>query len=170
MDYICCDRLIKSLYTVDHHLLLQDIRSLQLNSYTKSFLCAYSSGRLTSVEFRGSRPNYRFIKQGVPQGGVLSPVQYNLYMSSMPNPPANILLLSYADNSNVLGCSHLIVPVVIDLNVYLSVLDNLFKSHNLFISPSKSSATVKKYHLSYNPNFLGSHMMICCVSTNMLKT
>ena len=134
--------LSKAFDTVDHHLLLQDIKSLPLNSYVTRFLCAYLRGRQTFVEFRGSRSNYRVVKQGVPQGGVLSPVLFNLYMSSMPSPPANILLVTYADDSNVLGRGPLIDPVVKDLNAYLSVLDNWFKGRNLFISPSKSSATV----------------------------
>ena len=63
----------------------------------------------------------------------------------MPSPPSNesnILLVTYADDSNVLGRGQFIGPIVEDLNEYLSILDNWFKGRNLFISPAKSSATV----------------------------
>jgi hypothetical protein len=128
--------------TVDHQILLQDIQSLPLNHYVKRFLCAYLRGRQTYVVFRNSRSKYRKVRQGVPQGGVLSPVLFNLYMSHMPAPPGNIKLVSYADDSNILNSGPKIHTIVEEVNVYLNTLDNWFKRRNLFISPSKSSATL----------------------------
>jgi hypothetical protein len=60
----------------------------------------------------------------------------------MPEPPGNIVLKTYADDSNVLNSGPKIEPIVEELNDYLNVLDVWFKSKNLFISPSKSSATL----------------------------
>ena len=128
--------------TVDHQILLDDIKQLDLNCYTKRFLCAYLRGRQTYVVFRNSVCKYRKVKQGVPQGGVLSPVLFNLYMSTMPAPPGNIVLVTYADDSNILNSGPKIKPIVSDINSYLNTLDGWFKSRNLFISPSKSSATL----------------------------
>ncbi len=128
--------------TVDHQLLLDDINNLHLNDFIKRFLCAYLRGRQTYVVFRNSKCKYRKMKQGVPQGGVLSPVLFNLYMASMPQPPGNIKLVTYADDSNILNSGPVVEPIVKDLNSYLNVLDTWFKSRNLFISPAKSSATL----------------------------
>ncbi len=128
--------------TVDHQILLDDINQLHLNDYIKRFLCAYLRGRQTFVFFRNSKAKYRKVKQGVPQGGVLSPVLFNLYMSKMPLPPGDIMLITYADDSNILNSGPLIKPVVIEINSYLNILDEWFRSRNLFISPAKSSATI----------------------------
>ena len=133
--------LSKAFDTVDHAQLLQDIEELDLNRYIKRFLCAYLRGRQTFVEFRGERSKFRKMKQGVPQGGVLSPTLFNLYMSKMPLPPNNIVLVTYADDSNVLNSGITKEEICPDLNNYLDVLDKWFKSRNLYISPSKSSAT-----------------------------
>ncbi|MCP3664957.1 MAG: hypothetical protein GY696_21080, partial [Gammaproteobacteria bacterium] len=124
--------LSKAFDTVDHHILLRDMR----------FLCGYLRGRQTYVLFRNSTSKYRKMKQGVPQGGVLSPILFNLYMSTMPAPPGNIKLVTYADDSNVLNSGQFFDPVVKQLNSYLATVNDWFKSRNLFISPSKSSATV----------------------------
>jgi len=128
--------------TVDHHLLLQDISELNLNDYIKRFLCAYLRGRQTYVEFRGAKSKFRKVKQGVPQGGVLSPLLFNLYMSKMPLPTGNIELVTYADDSNTLNSGPHIEPICQELNIYLNILDDWFKSRNLFISPAKSTATL----------------------------
>ncbi len=134
--------LSKAFDTVDHRLLLNDINNLPLNGYVKRFLCSYLRGRQTYVVFRNSESTYRKVKQGVPQGGVLSPILFNLYMSSMPSPPGKIKLVTYADDGNLLNSGPTVEPLVEELNSYLSVLNNWFKSRNLFISPSKSSATL----------------------------
>ena len=84
----------------------------------------------------------RKIRQGVPQGGVLSPVLFNLYMSKMPLPPGNIKLVTYADDSNVLKSGVHLGPICQELNIYLGTLENWFSERNLFISPTKSTATV----------------------------
>jgi hypothetical protein len=128
--------------TVDHTILLQDIDKLDLNDHIKRFLCAYIRGRHTYVLFRNSTSKYRKMKQGVPQGGVLSPILFNLYMSSMPSPPGNIVLKTYADDSNILNSGPVIEPVVEELNSYLATLNIWFKNRNLHISPAKSSATL----------------------------
>ncbi|MCP4055272.1 MAG: reverse transcriptase family protein [Mesoflavibacter sp.] len=134
--------LSKAFDTVDHQLLLNDINNLPLNDYIIRFLCAYLRGRYTYVFFRNAKSKNRKVKQGVPQGGVLSPILFNLYMASMPPPPGKIKIVSYADDGNLLNSGPKIEPLVKQLNIYLSTLNNWFKSRNLFISPSKSSATL----------------------------
>ncbi len=123
-------------------ILLDDINKLDLNDYIKCFLCKYLRGRHTYVVFRNSISKHRKMKQGVPQGGVLSPILFNLYMSSMPAPPGNILWKKYADDSNILKSGPLLKPIVQEINTYLVTLSTWFKGRNLEISPSKSSATL----------------------------
>ena len=60
----------------------------------------------------------------------------------MPQPPKDIKLVTYADDSNVLKSGDAIKEICPDINAYLDQLDLWFKSRNLFISPSKSSATI----------------------------
>ena len=117
--------------TVDHAILINDIAALDLNITIKRFLVAYLRGRQTFVEFRGKRSKCRKMRQGVPQGGVLSPTLFNLYMSPMPTPPPKVKLTTYADDGSVMARDKKIQPICDRLNLY-----------HLFISPAKSSATV----------------------------
>ena len=128
--------------TVSHNILLQDISELPLCPFIKRFLVGYLRGRKTYVEFRGVRSKCRKMRQGVPQGGVLSPLLFNLYMSKMPPPPPEIKLVSYADDTSILMSGPTTEPLCKKLNAYLDILHNFFASRNLAISPAKSTATI----------------------------
>lgn len=127
--------------TVNHDILLKDILDLNLNDHIKRFLNSYLSGRQTYVEYLGERSKARKMTQGVPQGGVLSPILFNLYMSTMPQPPGNMKLITYADDGTALNSGPLIEPLCKELNIYLETVNQWFKSRDLSISAGKSSAT-----------------------------
>ena len=78
--------LSKAFDTVDHEILIKDIATLPLNAHIKRFLAAYLHGRQSYAKFRGAKSKYRKMRQGVPQGGVLSPLLFNFYMAGMPLP------------------------------------------------------------------------------------
>ena len=82
------------------------------------------------------------MRQGVPQGGVLSPSLFNIYMSHIPLPPAGIHLFSYADDCSIVTSGPKIPPLCKKLNTYLHTLNQFFLERNLKISPSKSTATI----------------------------
>ena len=134
--------LSRAFNTVNHKSLLNDVAHLPLNNHLRRFLFAYLRGQQTYVEFRGAKSKTRKMRQGVPQGGVLSPLLFNVYMSKMPPPPGDIRLVTYADDSTVLKSGKKIDPLCNDLNSYLDTLNNWFAERNLFISPPKSSATL----------------------------
>ena len=80
----------KAFDTVNHGILLGHIEQSTLPTNLKRWIANYLQGRQTYVDFRGTKSKYRKVKQGVPQGGVLSPLLFNLYLRNIPQPPAGI--------------------------------------------------------------------------------
>ncbi|XP_039968218.1 uncharacterized protein LOC120779998 [Bactrocera tryoni] len=97
--------LSKAFNTVNHTTLLQDIEKTTLPPGLKRRTMYYLSGRQSSVLFRGKTSKLRRIKQGVPQGGVLSPLLFNFYISKLPQPPEGVSVTSYADDCTILATS-----------------------------------------------------------------
>ena len=79
--------------TVNINKLLNIIFASKIPKYTKRWLCSYLRGRQTYVEFRNAKSTFRKVRAGVPQGGVLSPFLFNVYMSGLPTPPDGIKLI-----------------------------------------------------------------------------
>ena len=94
------------------------------------------------VEFRNKKSKPRRVKQGVPQGGVISPALFNLYLSAIPRPPDGIEIVTYADDCTILASGPQIDNICERLNSYLADLVNFFTARNMKISASKSSATL----------------------------
>ena len=134
--------LSKAFDTVSLEILLKDILQLDLCQPLKKFLAAYLRGRHQYTEFRGCKSKSRVVKQGVPQGGVLSPLLFNLYLSKMPEPPPGIRLISYADDCQALSSHNNIKTICDRLNPYLNTVSAWFKERKLEISAEKSTATL----------------------------
>lgn len=80
--------------TVSHSILLKDILESKLPNDIKRWLSIYLRGRQTFVEYKGKKSPFRKVKQGVPQGGITSPILFNFYVSKLPEPPENIKLIT----------------------------------------------------------------------------
>ena len=133
--------LSKAFDTVDHDQLIEDIYRTDLHPTLKKFLSSYLRGRQTQVIFRGKKSSFRKLKQGVPQGGVISPILFNFYMSKMPIPD-ECSVITYADDTTIIASDTKLGPICRKINKYLEKLTDWLDHRNLHIQPTKSSATI----------------------------
>ena len=138
--------LSKAFDTVDHDVLISDLLETGIPNWSKRWIAGYLHDRRTFVEFRNVRSGMRKMRQGVPQGGVLSPSLFNLYMSKIPQPPQGVSFVSYADDCTILATGPIPPmnpqPLCDIINPYLDTLSHWFSGRNLQISTPKSSATL----------------------------
>ena len=128
--------------TVNINKLIETIENLNLHVNIKRWLKNYLHGRQAKVEFRNSVSKGRTISSDVPQGGVLSPCLFNIYMATAPIPPEDEKLVSYADDCTVLSSGPIISEIETKTNSYLAVLLKWFEENSFDLSPGKSSATI----------------------------
>ena len=77
-----------------------------MHNNTKRWLATFLSGRHNHVSYGGRSSNIRNFSNGVPQGSVLSPSLFSLYMHDIPAPHTpNIHIASYADDITI-TCTH----------------------------------------------------------------
>ena len=128
--------------TVNINKLLKIILASKIPKYTKRWLCSYLRGRPMYVEFRNAKSIFRKVRAGVPQGGVLSPILFNAYMSGLPTPPEGIKLTSYAKDCTSYASGPTIPLICEKFNSYLTTLHEWLEEQDLELSPGKSTATV----------------------------
>ena len=90
--------------------------------------------------YHGSKSKLQQFKTGVPQGGVLSPVLFNLYTSDIPNPPPGVSLTTYADDMNPAASHSKYKTAEQRLQPYLHDIFNWTKRNDLKLNPDKSTS------------------------------
>ena len=84
----------------------------------------------------------RKVKQGVPQGGDLSPMLFKMYMSKVPLPDSDVHLVTYADDITLTTSNPQVNILKDQMEPYLKKLSIWLKGRFLKLSAEKSIAAV----------------------------
>ena len=91
----------KAFDTVDHSILLMKLEGLGLGQDILRWFTSYLSERKQLVDVSGTFSHPREVTCGVPQGSILGPLLFLIYVNDMPAVVKNKLLL-YADDSAIM--------------------------------------------------------------------
>ena len=94
--------LSKAFDSVNHDMLLQKLSHVGASPSTILWFRSYLSGRLQSVRIGSTLSSSLPITHGVPQGAILSPLLFCIYMNDLPSVVRSCQLESYVDDSKVL--------------------------------------------------------------------
>jgi len=93
----------KAFDTVNIHTLIAKVQSTNTPPTIIKFVANYLKGRKAYTTYKHATSAQLKLKTGVPQGGVLSPTLFNIYMSDIPTPPEHVSLSTYADDITTLS-------------------------------------------------------------------
>ena len=99
-----CD-LSKAFDCVSHAILLKKLNTFNFNASSIKLIKSYLENRKQSVRLEDEISSELYVKAGVPQGSILGPVLFLIYINDLPNALGNIACLLYADDTT-LSMSH----------------------------------------------------------------
>lgn len=95
----------KAFNTVNHEILLDKLNHYGIRGNIHKWFKSYLNNRMQFVQVDGLNSKYRNIQTGVPQGSVLGPLLFLIYVNdiqySIPKSPDSQVML-FADDTNVL--------------------------------------------------------------------
>ena len=91
----------KDFDTVNHSLLLDKLQTLGLNNNSVSCLDSYLMNKTQKVDINGTFCKHRIVPCGVPQGSILGPLLFLIYVNDMES-AVKCKLILYADDSALL--------------------------------------------------------------------
>ena len=87
--------------TINHEILLQKLKAIKFSESTIKCFKSYLSERIFLVNYENKLSNFGEISCGVPQGAILGPLLFLIYINDMLQVVTSTLLL-YADDSCIL--------------------------------------------------------------------
>ena len=91
----------KAFDTVDHDILLEKLSCYGLRNNGLSLLQSYLSNRSQCCSVNGKIPGFIPIISGVPQGSVLGPLLFIIYMNDLQNITSTCDISMYADDTHL---------------------------------------------------------------------
>ena len=114
----------KAFDTVDHQILLRKLELYGIKGQALTLLKSYLTNRKQKCQIKNSFSSERLIKCGVPQGSILGPLFFLLYVNDLPQCLNKTKPCLFADDTNLTASGDSITDVEIAVN---SDLENLRK-------------------------------------------
>jgi len=135
----------KAFDTVNHGLLLEILHFIGFDHGSIQLVGSFLGGRYQRVTLLdGGVSDYLPVTKGVPQGSIMGPLLFSIYVSRLPHYIKSVSLQMYADDTQLYHCfdsSHLAQAVDV-VNQDLDGIANFSRDHCLALNPSKSCAMI----------------------------
>ena len=134
--------LSKAFDTMPHGLLIAKLSAYGLSNNACVFISSYLKNRKQRVKIGGEKSDWSTINRGVPQGSVLGPLLFNIFINDFFYAPISSTICNYADD-NHLCKSHESISELSDIlrSDSLTALE-WFKSNDMDANPDKFQCTV----------------------------
>ena len=101
----------KAFDTVDHKILLSKLQCYGIRSLALNWIKSYLANRSQYVCYNNSNSVLKNIKCGVPQGSILGPVQFILYINDMYEVSKLLNIILFADDTSIFDSTRNIVDI-----------------------------------------------------------
>lgn len=147
----------KAFDTVSHKILLQKLYHYGIRGPAHSLIESYLSTRQQFVSLNNVNSATKPINIGVPQGSILGPLLFLIYINDLPNATSPIPRL-FADDTCLVLSNSSFSSLETECNKELEKLKNWCSANELQINPNKSSALIIPSTLnSINPDLQMSY-------------
>ena len=129
--------LSKAFDSLPHGLLIAKFKVFGRSLSVCDLLSRYSSNKHQRVKIKGSRSEWREVKKGLPQGSILGPLLFDIFVNDMLHFVDKCSLYNYADDNSISTAAPCAHDVVSNLETDCNNIMELFSVNGLQANPSK---------------------------------
>ena len=127
----------KAFDTVDHATLLRKMEKFNFSQSTNNWFTSFLKNRKQCVQINGHKSEQGSCLLGVPQGSILAPLLFSLYINDLPDICPNVSVQMYADDTVILTSAK-------NTNVISDTLNEAMENISIWLRVNRLSLNVKK--------------------------
>ena len=135
----------KAFDTVDHSILLQKLEKYGIMGNMHKWFKSYMSFRVQFVEYNNCHSDNKQITHGVPQGSILEPLLFILYINDFSKASDLLFSILFADDTSVFIEGTAYSGIMKYMNTELEKVDKWLKSNKLSVNIKNSLYDVPSY-------------------------
>ena len=130
--------LSKAFDCLQYNQLFSKMESLGFTDRTKKWFISYLSGRKQRTDFMGTISQELDVKLGVPQGSILGPILFLIYVNDINKSCPDAKFIKFADDTTILTSAPTLEGAASKMNEALIKVDLWFKRNKLNLNPDKT--------------------------------
>ena len=129
--------LSKAFDCIPHDLLIAKLCSYGFDKNSLKFIYSYLKGRKQKVKLNAEYSYWKEILNGVPQGSVLGPLLFNLFITDLFFVVENSEVCNYGDDNSLLVSDCSIEKIIHQLESDISILEKWFANNGMLLNENK---------------------------------
>jgi len=150
--------LSKAFDTIDHELLLQKLDKYGFSLNALKMIENYLSNRNSIVNFNGSKSKSEILKCGVPQGSILGPLLFIIFINDLCHILTRSNKCLFADDTTLVISGKNIADLTTALESDLKSISEWLKHNRLLLNVSKSNAMIFKWRYQRQIDILNTNL------------
>ena len=128
----------KAFDMVEHPILLRKLEHYGIRGPALKWMTSYLKNRSQFVSVSGVNSSSKHMQYGVPQGSILGPLLFIIYINDLPNISNEAKFILYADDANIIINGTNITDIMQQLNTLCNILPKWVISNGLALNLKKT--------------------------------
>jgi Skp family chaperone for outer membrane proteins len=159
--------------SISHTILLRKLKYYGIRGIAHDWIKDYLTNRKQYVIYNSSKSSMGNVTIGVPQGSILGPLLFLLYVNEINNVSDKLCCILFADDTNIFTTGKSLKEIQTILNDELSLINSWFQANKLSINISKTnfmimSSTGKRYNSNDCKILIDGQVIECVAQTKFL--